>query len=134
MPVVVYTGKDMGAEEQGRLQAMARSIVLKDVRSPERLLDETSLFLHRVVTELPPEKQKMLEQLHKSNEILRGRKVLVVDDDPRNIFVLTSLLENHEMDVMTATDGRTGINIIHHTPDLAGTLRPACHEAGSTRE
>ena len=90
MPVVVFTGKELTADEQTRLKAMAKSIVLKDVQSPERLLDETALFLHRVVTDLPAEKQTMLERLHGSNEILRGRKVLVVDDDARNIFALTS--------------------------------------------
>ena len=87
---------------------MAKSIVLKDVQSPERLLDETALFLHRVVTDLPAEKQAMLERLHGSKEILRGRKVLVVDDDARNIFALTSLLENQEMEVISATNGQAG--------------------------
>ncbi len=81
---------------------MAKSIVLKDVQSPERLLDETALFLHRVVTELPAEKQAMLERLHGSMRGSRGRKVLVVDDDARNIFALTSLLENHDMDVLSS--------------------------------
>jgi CheY-like chemotaxis protein len=89
-----------------------------DVQSPERLLDETALFLHRVVTDLPEEKQKMLERLHGSNEILRGRKVLVVDDDARNIFALTSLLENQEMDVVSATNGLNAIDIIQNTSDL----------------
>ena len=93
---------------------MAKSIVLKDVRSPERLLDETSLFLHRVVTDLPPEKQAMLERLHGSTEVLRGRKVLVVDDDARNIFALTSLLENQDMEVISATSGQSAIDIIQH--------------------
>ena len=106
VPVVVFTGKELTAEEQMQLKAMAKSIVLKDVQSPERLLDETALFLHRVVTDLPAEKQEMLERLHGSNEVLRGRKVLVVDDDARNIFALTSLLENQEMDVISATNGR----------------------------
>ena len=106
VPVVVFTGKDLTADEQARLKAMAKSIVLKDVQSPERLLDETALFLHRVVTDLPAEKQAMLERLHGSKEVLRGRKVLVVDDDARNIFALTSLLENHEMEVISATNGR----------------------------
>ena len=101
---------------------MARSIVLKDVQSPERLLDETSLFLHRVVTDLPAEKLNMFERLHGSNEILRGRKVLVVDDDARNIFALTSLLENQEMDVVSATNGRNAINIIQNTSDLSIVL------------
>lgn len=101
---------------------MAKSIVLKDVQSPERLLDETALFLHRVVTDLPADKQSMLEQLHGSNEVLRGRKILVVDDDARNIFALTSLLENQEMEVITATNGRAAINLIQDTPDLSIVL------------
>ena len=101
---------------------MAKSIVLKDVQSPERLLDETALFLHRVVTDLPAEKQAMLERLHGSKEVLRGRKVLVVDDDARNIFALTSLLENHEMEVISATNGRQAIDIIKNTPDLSIVL------------
>ena len=86
IPVVVFTGKDLSSEEELQLQAMAKSIVLKDVQSPERLLDETALFLHRVVTNLPPERQRMLERLHGSVEVLRNRKVLVVDDDARNDF------------------------------------------------
>ena len=122
VPVVVFTGKELTAEEQMRLKAMAKSIVLKDVQSPERLLDETALFLHRVVTDLPEEKQEMLERLHGSNEVLRGRKVLVVDDDARNIFALTSLLENQEMDVVSATNGRSAIDIIQNTPDLSMVL------------
>jgi len=97
---------------------MAKSIVLKDVRSPERLLDETSLFLHRVVTDLPPEKQAMLERLHGSMEVLRGRKVLVVDDDARNIFALTSLLENQDMNVISATSGQNAIEMIENNRDL----------------
>ncbi len=118
VPVVVFTGKDLSAEEQARLKAMAKSIVLKDVQSPERLLDETALFLHRVVTDLPADKQSMLERLHGSNEVLRGRRILVVDDDARNIFALTSLLENQEMEVITATNGRAAISLIQDTPDL----------------
>jgi CheY-like chemotaxis protein len=122
VPVVVFTGKDLSRDEQARLNSMAKSIVLKDVQSPERLLDETALFLHRVVTQLPPQKQAMLERLHNSTEVLRGRKVLVVDDDARNIFALTSVLENHEVDVISATNGRQAIELIHDTPDLAMVL------------
>jgi len=109
-------------EEQRQLKGMAKSIVLKDVQSPERLLDETALFLHRVVTELPAEKQGMIERLNGSNEILRGRKILVVDDDARNIFALTSLLENQEMDVISATNGRSAIDLVMKTPDLSIVL------------
>jgi HAMP domain-containing protein/signal transduction histidine kinase/DNA-binding response OmpR family regulator len=122
LPVVVFTGKDLTVDEQTQLKTMAKSIVLKDVQSPERLLDETALFLHRVVTDLPVEKQDMLERLHGSKEVLRGRKALVVDDDARNIFALTSLLENHEMEVISATNGRQAIDLLQNTPDLGIVL------------
>ncbi|MDB5880578.1 MAG: putative histidine kinase, atypical hybrid, partial [Ramlibacter sp.] len=122
VPVVVFTGKDLSHDEQSRLNSMAKSIVLKDVQSPERLLDETALFLHRVVTRLPIEKQVMLERLHNSSEVLRGRKVLVVDDDARNIFDLTSVLENHDVDVISATNGRQAIEIMKTTPGLSMVL------------
>ncbi|WP_240787153.1 HAMP domain-containing protein [Ramlibacter rhizophilus] len=122
VPVVVFTGKDLTRDEQERLNAMAKSIVLKDVQSPERLLDETALFLHRVVTDLPPPKQAMLERLHNSSEALRGRKVLVVDDDARNIFALTTVLENHDVEVLSATNGRQAIEIIQGTADLSMVL------------
>ncbi len=118
VPVVVFTGKDLSNQEQTHLKALAKSIVLKDVRSPERLLDETALFLHRVVTDLPVEKQAMLERLHNSKEILRGQKVLVVDDDARNIFALTSVLETHDVDVVTATNGRQAINTLKNSTDV----------------
>jgi CheY-like chemotaxis protein len=122
IPVVVFTGKDLSVDEQLKLRSMAKSIVLKDVQSPERLLDETALFLHRVVTDLPPNKQAMLERLNGSKEILRSRKVLVVDDDARNIFALTSLLENHEVDVISTTKGKDAIELIETTPDISLVL------------
>jgi len=118
VPVVVFTGKDLSADEQAQIKTLAKSIVLKDVQSPERLFDETALFLHRVVTDLPPEKQAMIERLHGAKEVLRNRKVLVVDDDARNIFALTSLLENHEMEVISTTNGRQAIELIEGTPAL----------------
>jgi CheY-like chemotaxis protein len=96
--------------------------VLKDVHSPERLLDETALFLHRVVSDLPEAKRKMLERLHGSSEALHGRKVLVVDDDARNIFALTTVLESQEMEVISATNGRQAIELIEHTPELSVVL------------
>jgi CheY-like chemotaxis protein len=101
---------------------VAKNIVLKDVQSPERLLDETALFLHRVVSDLPEDKQAMLQRIHSSNEILRGRKVLVVDDDARNIFALTTLLENEDMEVIRATSGHMAIERITQTPDLSLVL------------
>jgi CheY-like chemotaxis protein len=122
LPVVVFTGKELSCNDELRLKTMAKSIILKDVQSPERLLDETSLFLHRVVADLPVQKQMMLERLHGSSEILHGRKVLVVDDDARNIFALTSLLERHGMEVKSATNGRQAIDLIQSTPDLSMVL------------
>ena len=122
LPVVVFTGKELTSEEEARLKVAARSVVLKDVQSPERLFDETALFLHRVVAELPEPKRKLLERLHGSNDVLRERKVLVVDDDARNIFALTTVLENQEMDVLSATNGRQAIELINQTPDLGVVL------------
>jgi len=122
VPVVVFTGKELSGEEERRLKTVAKSIVLKDVQSPERLLDETSLFLHRVVTNLPEQKQRMLERLHNSNEALRGRKVLIVDDDARNIFALSIVLENREMEVLSASNGRQAIETIRETDDLSVVL------------
>jgi CheY-like chemotaxis protein len=122
IPVVVFTGKELSADEEDRLRKVAKSIVLKDVRSPERLFDETALFLHRDVSALPESKRQMLERLHGSDDVLRNRKVLVVDDDARNIFALTSLLENHGMEVTSATNGRHAIDILRSASDLHAVL------------
>jgi CheY-like chemotaxis protein/signal transduction histidine kinase len=122
LPVVVFTGKELSSEEDARLHSLARSVVVKGVESPERLLDETALFLHRVITNLPPEKQNMLDRLHRSDEALVGKKVLVVDDDVRNIFALSSVLERRGMTVLTAETGREAIATLESTPDVAITL------------
>jgi CheY-like chemotaxis protein len=122
IPVVVFTGKELSADEEARLKLVSKSIVLKDVQSPERLFDETALFLHRVVADLPMPKRQMLERLHGSNEVLRRRKVLVVDDDARNIFALATVLENQDMDVLSATNGRQAIDMINSMPDLSVVL------------
>jgi CheY-like chemotaxis protein len=122
VPIVVFTGKELSQDEEAELRKMAKSIVLKGVRSPERLLDETALFLHRVVASLPEPKRRMLEHLHGSDEALAGKKVLVVDDDVRNIFALSSVLERHGMHVVSATTGQEAIDLIERTPDLALAL------------
>ena len=109
IPVVVFTGRELSPEEDAQLHTMARSVVVKGVESPERLLDETALFLHRVVKDLPPEKQRMLERLYSSDEDLLGKTVLLVDDDARNIFALSSVLERRGMKVLTATTGNEAI-------------------------
>jgi HAMP domain-containing protein/CheY-like chemotaxis protein/signal transduction histidine kinase len=122
IPVVVFTGRELTVEEDAQLHTMARSIVVKGVESPERLLNETALFLHRVVTDLPAEKQQMLERLNSSDEDLVGRTALLVDDDPRNIFALSSALERRGMKVLTATTGAEAIEIMEETPSLAIVL------------
>jgi len=122
LPVVVFTGRELSSEEDAQLHTMARSVVVKGVESPERLLDETALFLHRVVSDLPPEKQRMLERLHSSDEDLVGRTALLVDDDARNIFALSSVIERRGMRVLTATTGNEAISLINSTPDLAIVL------------
>ncbi|HVT35617.1 MAG TPA: response regulator, partial [Nevskiaceae bacterium] len=122
VPVVVFTGKELSAEEDARLRTLARSVVVKGVESPERLLDETSLFLHRVFADLPAEKQQMLKRLHDSDEDLQGKSVLVVDDDTRNIFALSSVLERRGMTVLTANTGREAISTIESSEDVAIVL------------
>jgi HAMP domain-containing protein/CheY-like chemotaxis protein/signal transduction histidine kinase len=122
LPVVVFTGRELTPEEDAQLHSLARSVVVKDVESPERLLDETALFLHRVIADLPKEKQNMLDRLHRSDDALANRKVLVVDDDVRNIFALSSVLERRGMTVLSAGTGREAIETIESTPDLAIVL------------
>ena len=117
VPVVVFTGRELSPEEDARLRTLARSVVVKGVESPERLLDETSLFLHRVTSRLPREKQNMLERLHRSDDDLVGKAVLVVDDDVRNIFALSSVLERRGMKVLTASTGSEAIELLERTGD-----------------
>jgi CheY-like chemotaxis protein len=121
-PVVVFTGRELSAEEDALLHSMARSIVVKGVESPERLLDETALFLHRVVAKLPRNKHLMLQRLHSSDEQLAGRTVLLVDDDARNVFALSSVLERRGMQVLTATTGTEAIELVEANPELAIVL------------
>ncbi len=122
LPIVVFTGRELSPEEDAQLRTIARSVVVKGVESPERLLDETALFLHRVVADLPPDKQTMLERLHSSDEDLIGRTVLLVDDDARNIFALSSVLERRGMSVLTATTGNEAVALVRSTPGLAIVL------------
>ncbi|HSB53490.1 MAG TPA: response regulator, partial [Gemmatimonadales bacterium] len=122
VPVVVFTGKALSPEEDARLHTLARSVVVKGVESPERLLDETALFLHRVIGDLPPDMQAMLDRLQRSDDDLVGRKVLVVDDDVRNIFALSSVLERRGMQVLTAGTGHEAIETLAGTPDIAIVL------------
>ncbi len=122
LPIVVFTGKELTPDEDLRLHSIARSIVVKGVESPERLLDETALFLHRVVADLPQEKQQMIERLHRSDDDLIGKPVLVVDDDVRNIFALSSVLERRGMRVVSATTGHEAMALLDSTPDVSIVL------------
>ena len=121
-PVVVFTGKDLTAEEDQRLRGLARGIVIKDVRSPERLLDEATLLLHLPADQLPADRWRMIQKLHESDEDLLGKLVLIVDDDVRNIFALSSVLEGHGMKTISANTGQGAIAKIESTPEVALVL------------
>jgi CheY-like chemotaxis protein len=118
VPVIIYTGKELSKQEEMALRQLAQTIIIKDVKSPERLLDETTLFLHRVESALPPEKQRLLDQMHRSDPTLKGKKALVVDDDIRNIFALTSILERYEMDVQYAENGHDALRMVNANPEI----------------
>jgi len=117
-PVIVYTGKELTQRETRQLRKLADTIVVKDASSPERLLDETALFLHRVEGKLPQEKRRLLEQLHSTEEVFKDKKIVIVDDDVRNVFALTSVLEAHGMEVLYAENGKDGIELLRRTPDV----------------
>ena len=116
LPVIVYTGKDLAAEEVTKLKCLADSILVKDPQSPERLLDQTALLLHRSVLRLPERQRKMLEAFHQG--VLDGRKVLLVDDDIRNIFAMTSILERFKMRPISAENGKDAIQLLLDNPDI----------------
>jgi HAMP domain-containing protein/CheY-like chemotaxis protein/signal transduction histidine kinase len=118
LPVIVYTGRELTKKEETELQQLADAIIIKDVRSPDRLLDETALFLHRVESKLPETKRQLLEQLHQTDSVLAGKKALIVDDDVRNIYALTSLLEHQKMNVHYAESGSDGISVLEDNPDI----------------
>ncbi|HEX5217757.1 MAG TPA: HAMP domain-containing protein [Vicinamibacterales bacterium] len=122
LPVVVFTGRELSPDDEARLHTLARSVVVKGVESPERLLDETALFLHRPVADLPAHKQDMLDRLHRSDEALIGRTVLIVDDDVRNIFALSSVLERRGMHVVAASTGREAVSILESRSDVSIAL------------
>jgi HAMP domain-containing protein/CheY-like chemotaxis protein/signal transduction histidine kinase len=118
IPIIIYTGKELSPAEETRLRKYAETIIVKDVKSPERLLDETALFLHRVEAKLPDQKRRMLEQLHTADSIFAGKKVLIVDDDVRNIFSLTSMLEDHGMQATFVENGQDAINALDADPSI----------------
>ena len=122
IPVIVYTGRDLTSQEETRLKKFARSIILKDARSPERLLAETTLFLHRVEAEMSMPKRKMLHEAMGAEGIFKDKKVLIVDDDVRNIYALATVLEDAGMNVVFAENGREGIEVLKATPGVGIVL------------
>ncbi|MFL5481669.1 MAG: HAMP domain-containing protein [Gemmatimonadaceae bacterium] len=122
LPIIIYTGKELSQKEETEIRKYAETIILKDVKSPERLLDETALFLHRIEAKLPEQKRKMLEHLHDSDSVVAGKAVLVVDDDVRNIFSLTSVLEDHGMIVRFAETGKQAIDELKKDQNVDAVL------------
>lgn len=118
LPIIIYTGKDLDSKEETRLRKYAESIIIKDVRSPERLLDETTLFLHRVEANLPEDKRQILQKLHNKEELFEGKKILLVDDDIRNVFALSSVLEEYHMEVRFAENGREALDMLVEQDDF----------------
>ena len=118
IPIIVYTGRDLTTEEKNILNRLASAVVLKTANSQERLLDETTLFLHRVESKLPKEKQSIIRKLHKTEEILKFKKVLVVDDDIRNVYSLTNALEEQEMTCFIAENGKIALKVLDENPTI----------------
>ncbi|HXD32204.1 MAG TPA: HAMP domain-containing protein [Pyrinomonadaceae bacterium] len=122
LPIIVYTGKEMTRKEEQHLKKVADAVIVKEANSPERLLAETALFLHRIEANLPEPKRRMIEKYHRSDPVLVGRRVLVVDDDVRNIFALTSALEAHGVEVVHAENGQQGIDLLKATSRIEAVL------------
>jgi len=121
-PVIVYTGHDLSADDEQRLRRYSNSIIIKGAKSPERLLDEVSLFLHQVVADLPPEQQKMIRKARNRDSVLEGRRILVVEDDVRNIYSLTSVLEPRGASVQIARNGQEAIDALAQGGDGAPAI------------
>jgi signal transduction histidine kinase/DNA-binding response OmpR family regulator/CHASE3 domain sensor protein len=111
-PVIVYTGRELSADEEQRLRRYSKSIIIKGAKSPERLLDEVTLFLHQVVADLPLEQQRMLEKARSRDAALEGRRILVVEDDVRNVFALTSILEPRGAIIQIARNGLEALDAL----------------------
>jgi CheY-like chemotaxis protein len=117
LPIIVYTAKDLSQEEEEKLNRIAQTTIVKTVRSPERLFDQTALWLHRDASTLPEDKREILRRLNDPNEVLAAKKVLIVDDDIRNIFAMTSMLERYKMDVQSAETGKAALELLKAEPE-----------------
>jgi len=121
-PVIVYTGRSLSADEEQRLRRYSSSIIVKGARSPERLLDEVTLFLHQVESELPPDRQKMLRQARLKETAFDGKTVLVVEDDVRNVFALTSVLEPRGVRLILARNGKEALKKLEQSDSVSLVL------------
>ena len=117
-PIIVYTGREISREEENRLREYADSIIIKGVKSEDRLLDETALFLHRIIENMPQDKRKIIQKLYDKDEIFRGKKLLLVDDDMRNVFALSRVLREKEMNILKAENGEKALKILTQNPDI----------------
>jgi CheY-like chemotaxis protein len=142
-PVIVYTGHDLSPDDEQRLRRYSNSIIIKGAKSPERLLDEVSLFLHQVVSELPPEQQRMIQKARNRDAVLEGRRILVVEDDVRNIYSLTSILEPRGAKVQIARNGQEALDALRESVDypertidlvLMDVMMPVMDGLTATRE
>ncbi|GGG09067.1 response regulator [Paenibacillus abyssi] len=118
MPIIIYTGRDLDIKEELKLKKYAGTIIIKDVKSPERLLEETTLFLHRVEADLPEDKRNILRKLHSMETIFEGKNILMVDDDIRNVFALSSVLESYKMNISFAENGREALEKLDKHPNV----------------
>ncbi len=118
IPIIIYTGKELTGAEKVIIDEYAEKIIVKDAKSPERLLDETTIFLHRVEAKLPQEKQKMLRLIHDKESILKGKKILLIDDDMRNIYALTSVLEDKGIQILVGKNGEEGLAKLNQAPPM----------------
>ena len=117
-PIIVYTGKELTKEENNLLHKYAESIIIKGIKSEERLLDETALFLHRTISNLPKSKQMMINNLHDKEAIFHSKKILLVDDDMRNVFALSKILQERGMEVIKSEDGKNALNKLDAHTDI----------------
>jgi CheY-like chemotaxis protein len=117
-PIVVYTGKELTKAENDELHKYAESIIIKGVKSEERLLDETALFLHRAITNLPEAKQRLIASLYNKETIFSNRRILLVDDDMRNVFALSKILKDHGMEVTKAENGIHALEALDKNEDI----------------
>jgi tubulin-specific chaperone A len=118
LPIIVYTGKDLTKDEEIRLKKYAESIIIKGVKSPERLLDEVTLFLHRIESNLPEAQQKKLRMIHDKEAVLSGKTVLMVNDDMRNVYALSSVLEEKDIMVLVGENGKEALELLEQHPEI----------------